>query len=158
MRCFRRTGRRNRHPVHLPPPEFDRVRQQAVAVDPHRAVQGGHSRKPRPSAMVQVRESSRFGFCYALGELIGETPTRYIYRNRAGIAYASKGSFDPPRPVHGVRGLSRARRGGLNAASLRRQERHERGPRGSARIFAPTGSAESRRGILRASAGSQRKG
>ena len=25
--------------------------------------------------MVQVRESSRFGFCYALGELIGETPT-----------------------------------------------------------------------------------
>ena len=68
--------------------------------------------------MVQVRESSRFGFCYALGELIGETPSRYIYRNRAGIAYASKGSFDPPRPVHGVRGLSKARRGGLNAPQL----------------------------------------
>lgn len=44
--------------------------------------------------MVQVRESSRFGFCYALGELIGETPTRYIYRNRAGIAYVSKGSLE----------------------------------------------------------------
>ena len=69
--------------------------------------------------MVQVREKSRFGPCYALGELIGETPTRYIYRNRAGIAYASKGSFDPPRPVHGVRGLSRARRGGLNSTGSR---------------------------------------
>ena len=52
------------------------------------------------TAMVQVRESSRFGFCYALGELIGETPTRYIYRNRAGIAYVSKGSLIhvPPPP------------------------------------------------------------
>ena len=40
--------------------------------------------------MVQVRESSRFGFCYALGELIGETPTSYIYRNRAGTAFVSK--------------------------------------------------------------------
>ena len=35
--------------------------------------------------MVQVRESSRFGFCYALGELIGETAIRYIYRNRTGM-------------------------------------------------------------------------
>ena len=42
--------------------------------------------------MVQVRESSRLGFCYALGELIGETPTRYIYRNRAGTAFVSKSS------------------------------------------------------------------
>jgi hypothetical protein len=40
--------------------------------------------------MVRVREKSRFGFCYALGELIGETPTRYIYRNRAGTAFVSK--------------------------------------------------------------------
>jgi hypothetical protein len=42
------------------------------------------------TAMVQVRESSRFGFCYALGELIGETPTRYIYRNRAVTAFVCK--------------------------------------------------------------------
>jgi hypothetical protein len=35
--------------------------------------------------MTHVRESSRFGFCYALGELIAKTPTRYIYRNRAGV-------------------------------------------------------------------------
>jgi hypothetical protein len=28
--------------------------------------------------MVQVRESSHFGFCFALGELIGETATRYM--------------------------------------------------------------------------------
>ena len=40
--------------------------------------------------MVQVREKSRFGFCYALGELIGETATRYVYRNRAGTAFVSK--------------------------------------------------------------------
>ena len=42
--------------------------------------------------MTNVRESSRFGFCYALGELIGETATRYIYRNRAGTAFVSKSS------------------------------------------------------------------
>ena len=53
------------------------------------------------TAMVQVRESSRFGFCYALGELIGETPTRYIYRNRAGIAYVSKGSLIHVAPCTG---------------------------------------------------------
>jgi hypothetical protein len=40
--------------------------------------------------MVQVREKSRFGFCYALGVLIGETPTRDTYRNRAGTAFVSK--------------------------------------------------------------------
>jgi hypothetical protein len=40
--------------------------------------------------MVQVREKSRFGPCYALGELIGETASRYIYRNRAGVAFVSK--------------------------------------------------------------------
>ena len=34
--------------------------------------------------MTHVREKSRFGPCYALGELIGETATRYLYRNRAG--------------------------------------------------------------------------
>jgi hypothetical protein len=42
--------------------------------------------------MVQVREKSRFGPCYALGELIRETATRYIYRNRAGTAFVSKSS------------------------------------------------------------------
>ena len=34
-----RIGRRNHNPVRLPPPECDRVRRQAVAVDPHLAVQ-----------------------------------------------------------------------------------------------------------------------
>ena len=51
--------------------------------------------------MVQVRESSRFGFCYALGELIGETPTHYIYRNRAGTAFVSKGSLIHLAPCTG---------------------------------------------------------
>ena len=51
--------------------------------------------------MVQVRESSRFGFCYALGELIGEPPTRYIYRNRAGTAFVSKGSLIHLAPCTG---------------------------------------------------------
>jgi hypothetical protein len=40
--------------------------------------------------MIQVRESARFGFCYALGELTGETATRYIYRNRAETPFVSK--------------------------------------------------------------------
>ena len=60
--------------------------------------------------MVQVHESSRFGFCYALGELIGETPTRYIYRNRAGIAYVSKGSLIPVAPARGAWTIESAKR------------------------------------------------
>ena len=43
--------------------------------------------------MVQVREESRFGPCYALGELIGETATRYFYRNRAGTAFSKSSSI-----------------------------------------------------------------
>jgi hypothetical protein len=42
--------------------------------------------------MTHVRESSRFEFCYVLGELIGETATRYIYSNRAGTAFVDKRS------------------------------------------------------------------
>jgi hypothetical protein len=59
-------------------------------------VNGGDNRPhkgPERLAMVQVREKSRFGPCYALGELIGETPTRFIYRNRAGTALVSKSSL-----------------------------------------------------------------
>ena len=52
-------------------------------------------------AMVQVRESSRFGPCYALGELIGESATRYIYRNRAGVAFVSKSSLIHLAPCAG---------------------------------------------------------
>lgn len=51
--------------------------------------------------MVQVRESSRFGPCYALGELIGETATRYIYHNRAGVAFVSKSSLIHLAPCGG---------------------------------------------------------
>jgi hypothetical protein len=40
--------------------------------------------------MTYVRESSRIGPCFVLGELIGETAARYIYRNRAGTAFVSK--------------------------------------------------------------------
>jgi hypothetical protein len=46
-----------------------------------RAVIGGNNRPhkgPEGLAMTHVWESSRFGFCYSLGELIGETATRYI--------------------------------------------------------------------------------
>jgi hypothetical protein len=42
--------------------------------------------------MTYVREGTRFGPCFVLGELIGETPSRYIYRNRAGTAFVSKTS------------------------------------------------------------------
>ena len=31
---------------------------------------------------TQVRESSRFSACHLLGELVGETDTRYFYRRR----------------------------------------------------------------------------
>jgi hypothetical protein len=57
-------------------------------------VNGGARRphqRPEGTAMVPVREKSRFG-PYALGELIGETTSRYIYRNRAGTAFVSKSS------------------------------------------------------------------
>ena len=58
-----------------------------------REVNGGGNRPhkgiERP-AMTHVREASRFGPCYVLGELIGETAARYIYRNRAGTAFVSK--------------------------------------------------------------------
>jgi hypothetical protein len=40
--------------------------------------------------MTHVRENLRCGPCNVLGELIGETATRYIYRNRAGTAFVSK--------------------------------------------------------------------
>jgi hypothetical protein len=63
--------------------------------------------------MVQVRESSRFGPCYALGELIGETATRYIYRNRARVR--EQKLVDPPRTVRRVRRLSKG--GGLVPAA-----------------------------------------
>lgn len=49
-----------------------------------------HKGPEEGTAMTHVRESSRFGFCYSLGELIGETASRYIYRNRAGVAFVSK--------------------------------------------------------------------
>jgi hypothetical protein len=51
--------------------------------------------------MVQVRERSRFGPCYSLGELIGETATRYVYRNRAGVAFVSKSSLIHLAPCDG---------------------------------------------------------
>jgi hypothetical protein len=60
--------------------------------------------------MVQVREKSRFGPCYVLGELIGETATRYIYRNRAGTAFVSKSSSIHLAPCQGARTISRATR------------------------------------------------
>jgi hypothetical protein len=41
---------------------------------------------------TSVREGARFGPCYVLGELIGESATRYIYSNRAGTAFVSKSS------------------------------------------------------------------
>ena len=42
--------------------------------------------------MTHVREKSRCGPCSALGELIGETATGYLYRNLAGTAFVSKSS------------------------------------------------------------------
>ena len=60
--------------------------------------------------MVQVRESSRFGPCYALGELIGESATRYLYRNRAGVAFVSKSSLIHLAPCAGSRTIKSAKR------------------------------------------------
>ena len=47
---------------------------------------------PEGTCHGSVSEKSRFGSCYARGELIGETASRYIYRNRAGTAFVSKSS------------------------------------------------------------------
>ena len=79
--------------------------------------------------MVQVREESRFGPCYALGELIGETPTRYIYRNRAGTAYASKGSLIHLAPCRCARTIERAKRWLKLHRLAGEQERQERAGR-----------------------------
>jgi hypothetical protein len=58
--------------------------------------------------MVQVREKSRFGPCYALGELIGEAASRYI--SQPGWDRLREQKFiDPPRAVPGVPGLSAER-------------------------------------------------
>jgi hypothetical protein len=40
--------------------------------------------------MIHVREGLRFGPCHVLGELIGETASRYIYRNPPGTAFVRK--------------------------------------------------------------------
>ena len=84
---------------------------------------GGASRPHQGTggtAMVQVRESSRFGLCYALGELIGETATRYIYRNRAGIAFVSKSSSIHLAPCQVCATMSRATRRLRTPAQARR--------------------------------------
>ena len=56
--------------------------------------------------MVQVRESSRFGFCYALGELIGETPTATSMKRRHRLRQQER-ALDPHRAVRGVCGPGR---------------------------------------------------
>ena len=38
--------------------------------------------------VVLVREASAWGPCNVLGELMGETSTRYLYRPRSGSAVA----------------------------------------------------------------------
>jgi hypothetical protein len=71
--------------------EWMRELRFAQATAPGSAASAGPTKDQRRDfAMTYVRESSRFGFCYALGELIGETASRYIYRTRAGVAFVSK--------------------------------------------------------------------
>ena len=60
--------------------------------------------------MTHVREKSRFGPCYALGELIGETATRYIYRNRAGLPSSAKAHRSTSRRARYARTIMRATR------------------------------------------------
>ena len=48
---------------------------------------------PEGHAMIKsVREGSRLGACQVLGELVGETATRYIYRRRSMTAFVNKRS------------------------------------------------------------------
>ena len=42
--------------------------------------------------ITSVRESSRLGACQMLGELVGETTTRYVYRRRNVTAFVDKRS------------------------------------------------------------------
>ena len=58
--------------------EWMRELRFAQATAPGSAASAGATKdRRREFAMTYVRESSRFGFCYALGELIGETASRY---------------------------------------------------------------------------------
>ena len=73
--------------------------------------------------MTHVREKSRFGPCYALGELIGETATRYLYRNRAGTAFVSKSSSIHLAPCTGcARTIKSAKRWLKDATSSRGEQ------------------------------------
>ena len=48
---------------------------------------------PEGHAMItSVREGSRIGPCDVLGELVGETATRYVYRRRNVTAFVKKRS------------------------------------------------------------------
>ena len=76
--------------------------------------------------MVQVREESRFGPCYALGELIGETATRYFYRNRAGPPSSAKAHRSTSRRVRCAPTMSRATRRLRTPAQARRGARKGR--------------------------------
>jgi hypothetical protein len=91
-----------------------RAKSAGSRVREEREVNGGDNRPhkgPEGLVMVQVREKSRFGFCYSLGELIGETPTRYIYRNRAGTAFVSESPTIHSRAVPScARTINRATR------------------------------------------------
>ena len=42
--------------------------------------------------ITKVRERLRLGACQVLGELVGETATRYIYRRRSLTAFVNKRS------------------------------------------------------------------
>ena len=81
--------------------------------------------------MVQVREKSRFGPCYALGELIGETATRYFYRNRAGTAFVSKSSSIHLAPCRCARTIESAKRRLKLHRLAGEQERQERAGEGA---------------------------
>ena len=73
--------------------------------------------------MTHVREKSRFGPCYALGELIGETATRYLYRNRGWDRLRQQKLIDPPRAVHGgARTIKSAKRWLKDATSSRGEQ------------------------------------
>ena len=63
--------------------------------------------------MVQVRESSRFGFCYALGELIGETPPGTSIATGPAPLTSAKAHRSTSPPARGAWTIESAR-GGLN--------------------------------------------
>ena len=92
-----------------------------------------------------MRKSYPGSLCYLLGELIQDTEGRYYYRRRLGAKLAFVIGKSPSTSCH----ARRARTGSPANDPHRQKNSWEAASRPRVKNFAPAGSAESARGILR---------